>query len=107
MVGRCHARRPADATANVEQGDTGAEGERLEQVLGSGTEAGVELVQTGQILDPQGVDVDPRGAKGTRHHFLEVVAAVVAAHEVFRIHVTSEPRADGSRRLGAQVRRQP
>ena len=95
MVGRRHARRPADATANVEQGHTGAEGERLEQVLGGGAEARVELVQTGQILDPQGVDVDSRGAKGTRHPFLEVVAAVVTAHEVFRIHVASELGADG------------
>ena len=50
------------------------------------TTAGVQLVETGEVLDLQVVDVDARAAQRVEDACLQVVAAVVLTNRLFRVH---------------------
>ena len=81
--------RAADAGTDVEQSSVGPHAEDVEQVLGGRDAAGVQLVQTGEVLDLQVVDVDARVAQRVEDACLQVVAAVVLTNGSFRIHEVS------------------
>ena len=83
------ASRAADAGTDVEQPSVGPHVEDVEQVLGGRDAAGVQLVQTGEVLDLQVVDVDARVAERVEDACLQVVAAVVLTNGSFRIHEVS------------------